>query len=475
MELAHRAGDRTVSDPAVRDAIARWYDPSTLDLLDGTPVNCLLLTLSGGADPRTEERQSQLVREYARRAHERGIAVLGLVYPGADLELVASAVGQAQLDGIVLEGEFGPDLAFARELERRLRANQSTVPVIPIAPARLLRETVWPVIAAVGAPPGAGEAGDTAVASATGGVWIDSNMWLARSFHPAPDRPVWISHRPRAGSPGVYSRSLADAAAAGARWIVTLDDDLRTRLLSGETGAAAEWRAMMSEVAWFEGREEWEDFAPYGNVGIVLDTAAGAADSEEFLNLVARRQIPYRVIYRRDLGPAALADLRAVLAFGFDPPAETERKLLSEFAAHGGLVLTGPSWGGAPKEQSYTILAEGEGEIAVYRDPAPDPESVARDLNDLVPNAELGVSLSDAPSVLSYVSAAADDGRLLIRIVNYATAPAESVRIQVTGQFRSARLEAPDHPSLELPLRRRGGQTELTIPTLRVIGAVTLQ
>lgn len=472
VELARRTGDKALSDPAVRDAISRWYDPTTLGLLDGTPINCLLLTLSGGVDPQVEKRQSQLVKEYARRAHERGIAALGLVYPGADPDLLASAVEDSQLDGVVPEG----DLAFAHRLEQRLRARNSDAPVIPIAPARLLRETAWPVTAVEGVPPGVGKAGDTAIASATAGIWIDSNMWLARSFHAGPDRPVWVSHRPRAGSPGIYSRSLADAAAAGARWIVTLDDDLRARLLHRETGAVAEWRAMMSDLAWFEGRAEWRDFAPFGNVGIVLDTGAGAAvDSEEFLNLVARRQIPYRVIYRRDLGDTALAGLQAVLAFGFAPPTETERKLLTAFAAHGGLVLTGPSWGGAPKEQSYTVLAEGEGEVAVYKDRSPDPEAVARDLNDLVPTPQLGVSIFNAPSVLSNVSASADGKRILIRLANYATAPAESVLVWVTGQFRSARLEAPERPPLELPVRRSGGRTEFTIPTLGIFGAVLLQ
>ena len=81
VELVHRAGDKALSDPAVRAAIAGWYDPATLGLLEGTPINCLLLTLSGGADPQIEKRQSQLVKEYARRARERGFATLGLVYP----------------------------------------------------------------------------------------------------------------------------------------------------------------------------------------------------------------------------------------------------------------------------------------------------------------------------------------------------------------------------------------------------------
>lgn len=475
MEVARRAGDKALSDAAVRDALEQWYDPATLGLLDGAPVNCLLLTLSGGLDPQIEKRQLQLVKEYARRAHERGIAALGLVYPGADPDVVVAAVRGAQLEGAVLDGEFQGGLEFARGLERRLRAANSAAVVIPIASAQLLRETAWPVMAVEGEPPEVGKADGSVIASATTGVWIDSNMWRARSIRPGRDRPVWISHGLSDASPGIGARSIADAAAAGARWIVALDDQLRTRLLHRETGAVAEWRSLMSDVAWYESQDEWRAFAASGNVGIVLDTAAGAADSEEYLNLVARRQIPYRVIYRRELNAAALEGLRAVLAFGFDPLTETERKLLSAFAAGGGLLLTGPSWGGAPKQQSYTVLAEGEGEIAVYKDGSPDPDAVARDLEDLVPTPELGVSVFNAPSTLSYVGADADHKRMLIRLVNYATQPTGSVLIWVAGQFRSARLETPDQPPLDLPVKRSGARTEITIPTLRIFGALLVQ
>ena len=475
VETARRAGDKALANAAVRDAIERWYDPATLGLLDRTPINCLLLTLSGGVDPHIETRQLQLVKEYARRAHERGIAALGLVYPGADPNVVVSAVKDVRLEGVVLDGEFPGGLEFARGLERRLRAASNAAVVIPIAPARLLRETAWPVTAVEGAPPEIGKADGPAIASATAGAWIDSNIWLARSIRPGPGKPVWISHGLTDASPGIGVRSIADAAAAGARWIVALDDGQRAKLLRREPEAFAQWRSMMSDLAWYESHAEWKGFAASGNVGIVLDTAVGAADSEEYLNLVARRQIAYRVIYRRELSAAALEGLRAVLAFGFDPPTETERKLLSAFAARGGLLLTGPSWGGAPKQQSYTVLAEGEGEIAVYKDSWPDPEAVARDLDDLVPTPELGVSVFNAPSTLSYVSANGDGKRVLIRLVNYATRPTESALIWVTGQLRSARLETPDQPPLDLPVKRSGGRVEITIPTLRVFGALLVQ
>ena len=47
--MARRAAAKTLpSDPAVRETIANWYDPATLSLLEGSPVNCLLVDLERG-------------------------------------------------------------------------------------------------------------------------------------------------------------------------------------------------------------------------------------------------------------------------------------------------------------------------------------------------------------------------------------------------------------------------------------------
>src|SRR5579885_2320097 len=63
LEVSRRAKDTALAGrPAQREAIGRWYDPATLDLLRGTPLNCILVTLSAGADPELEERQHLLVR-----------------------------------------------------------------------------------------------------------------------------------------------------------------------------------------------------------------------------------------------------------------------------------------------------------------------------------------------------------------------------------------------------------------------------
>jgi hypothetical protein len=477
LEVTRRAQNKALTKPEVREAIAKWYDPATLSLLDGTPVNCLLLTFSGDAGPEIKKQQRQLVSEYAAKARARGLAVLGIVYPGSEASAVASAAVEAQLDGLVLDGEFPGGLSFAEQLEKTLRSSKSGAIVIPLAAGSLQRRATWAVRAVEGVSPGVGRATEATTASATAGLWIDSNVWLVRSLRPGADRrPVWISHRPNAESPGNYLKSIADAAAAGGRWIVTLEDGLRARLLRRDPAALAEWREIGTYLTFFEQHAKWRGFAPFGNVGIILDTAGPNLEvAEEYLNLVARRQIPYRVLDRSRLNAASFTGLRAVLAFDLAPPTEAERKLLRAFAAEGGLVMIGPSWGSAPKEQSYTMLAVEQGEVAVYKDEAPDPESVARDINDLVPTPDLGVSVFNAPSVLSYVSRPDDGKGLLIQLVNYATAPGEDISIWITGRFSAARMLSPGSEPLDLAVRRSGSRTEITVPKLAQYGAVIVE
>src|ERR1019366_1203868 len=69
LELSQRAKPKTPpADTAVREAIANWYDPATLHLLEGSPVNSLLLTWSAGADAELERQQQQLVKIYTTEA-----------------------------------------------------------------------------------------------------------------------------------------------------------------------------------------------------------------------------------------------------------------------------------------------------------------------------------------------------------------------------------------------------------------------
>src|SRR4051812_21083847 len=69
-----------------------WTDVKSLDLISGTPVNCLLLKSADAA--------------FARAARDRGIVALAVIAPGDDPAAAARKAVRANFQGVVLEGDF---------------------------------------------------------------------------------------------------------------------------------------------------------------------------------------------------------------------------------------------------------------------------------------------------------------------------------------------------------------------------------
>lgn len=481
VELARRTKDNAMPPAsAAKEAIERWYEPATLDLLDGTPINCLLVTWSAGAAPEVERRQQQLVKTYARHAHHRGIAVLGSVYPGSDPSLFVDAAADAGLEGLVLEGEWFPGgEAFVRQVETSLRAKNAKAVVIPLSSqAAPLRLANWPIFAVEGSWPRSREITDMGTrATPSSEPWLDSNIWLVRSFGWAPSRrPVWVGEiPPGAVDANTYVRAVADGAIAAGHWIVALDDGLRAGLFGRQTVAADVWRRIGASLKFYREHSEWRELGPAGVLAIVMDKSGKDREfSDEYLNLVARRQIPYRLLDRATLSPASLSGVQAVLATDLAPPSDAERKTLRAFAENGGLVVAGKSWGGEiVVGQRYVELIVGKGRIVVYKDDLPDPESVSKDLLYLMGEDSLGLRLFNVPSVLTF--AASSGGKLLVHMLNYASRPSDSITLRTAGGFKSARLYAPEAGVVDLAIKKSGDSIEIVIPKLVVCGAVLLE
>jgi len=474
LELAWRSKTRTPpADSAIRDALARWYEPATLSLLEGSPANCLLVTWSAPADPVVETQQHQLVKIYAEAAHKRGLAVLGLVYAAGDAPKIAADAASASLDGLVLEGEFAAD--FPASL-RKAAGSMLVVEVAKDPASARARRKLDPIVAVAGVAPSARNLSEMGIRGAPSSEpWIQSNFWLVRSLGLAsPSNAVWISSQLENASTVDYTRAVADASAAGGRWIVSFDDAFRNKLRAREASTLEVWRRLSIYLKFAESHATWRSLAPHGNVGIVFDPESTKQDlSDEYLNLVTRRQVPYRLVARSGLNPASVAKFRAVLAFELDPPSVAERKLLQDFAESGGLVVAGPTWGGAPKTEPFVEVPAGKGRVVIYRDP--DPETVARDLKELLSDDDLGVVPFNVPSVITLASGGDPGQPLLVQLLNYFDRPVEAITLRVAGKFRSARLETAEGAAVDLPLRDAEGKTEVTIPKLLLWAAVSME
>ena len=255
----------------------QWYLPATLALLEGTPINCLLVTWSAGANAVAEQEQRRLVTGYAREARGRRIAVLGVVYPGSDVGAAASSALAAGLDGLVLEGAFPESARFAEQARRAMGEKNRAPVVFPMAGLEqhwrgaqgavlAVSDSIWPGVRTLS------EKGVTSGPS--GDPWLDSNGWRVRSLRSRTDgRPVWLGHWPEKPRPNSYPRAVADAAMAGGRWIVTLDDELRVGLFQKQPAALATWRQGAAYIKFFEDHAEWRRFLPRARLAVMLDAA----------------------------------------------------------------------------------------------------------------------------------------------------------------------------------------------------------
>jgi hypothetical protein len=395
---------------------------------------------------------------------------LGLVYAAGDASKIVADTNRAMLDGLVLEGEFTP------EFSADLRKAAGSLLVVEIATdADSWRWKPAPIVAVAGAAPSARMLSEMGIRGAPSSQpWIESNIWLVRSLGLGSFlRPIWLSSKLEKASVPDYERAVADAAAGGGHWIVSLDDGLRAKLRARDASALEEWRRVSSYLKFAESHAGWRTAAPYGRVGFVDAANTKQELADEYLNLMTRRQVAYRLVARSGLNAAAAATFRAIVATELDPPTAAERKLLQDFADDGGLVVAGPSWGDAPKTEPFAEIPTGKGRVAVYRDP--DPESVVRDLKELLSDEDLGVVPFNVPSVITFARGGDPGQPLVVQLVNYSDHPAEAITLRMTGKFRSARLETPEGAAVDLALRDAEGSTEVTIPKLLLWGAVSME
>jgi len=415
-----------------------WTDPALLRLFAGSPINCLLFESLGDARPVVDA------------ARATGFAALEWS------ALAAAPLAEADWD--------------------------SPAPQIAIT------GLAWPHIKLSARTRGAADAGPT------GAPWIDSNTWVARlASVRAPRRAVWLGFQLAKDDPvpgaADYTIAIADSAASGARWMVSLDDGLGKGLSAGNQDALKTWSGILEALAFFEKHRQWTGWEPVGSIGI-LSSFAGKNEflGQEVLNLAARRNLFYRVLYRDEVRsvPASqkLEGLAAVLNVDSDPPSSELKNELARFARSGGLLIVpralatqflGEKTVPCPVA-GYELRSFGKGSVAAATRDWDDPYFLAADVHNLVRRRNDPVTLFNARSLWGHYSAAPDGRAALLQLVGFTSRSNESVSLAPARPWRSAAMYTigSDQPAMLMPVRVEG-RMEFHLPAFRYYAALEFQ
>jgi hypothetical protein len=354
-----------------------------------------------------------------------------------------------------------------------------TVAVAPPAGVEMVKGD-WPGTKAVA--PGENE---RAAAGPTGEPWIDSNGWkvkLAEALHPG--REIWVDAAPAEPRlfPESYVIGVADAAAHGGRWAISLDNGLAAGIAGRTPAALNVWKGIMAAAAFFA-KWRWPETTPAALLGVVSNfTGDNEFLSQELLNLLARGNQQIRVLPVQNISAAGLAGLRAVIYADGAAPALALRQVVGDFVERGGLLVTGAGWGaaaGSPArgeaDLGYDVRLRGKGRVATARKPIDDPYVLAQDAIVLVSHRHDLVRLWNGGAVRACLSGAAGGKRGLLQLVFYANARAGDATVRVAGAWRTAKLFTLDATEgRNVPLLPEKGAVEIHLPPVAKYAAIQL-
>jgi hypothetical protein len=375
LEIAIRskASDLT---PAARQTIEKWHDPAALDMLAGSPINCLVVNWAAGlAEDAAQQRSIMPLLEAARR---RNLNVVGWTEGSVDPNAAVAAAKTAGLTAIALQNYKGKS-----DFPVIISASRETAALITTAPALAVADNVWPGIAPSATP-------SNASAGPTGLPWLDSNGWYVRLVRAHYQGPLWMLFDPPKGEvvvPGRYANSICDTQMCGARWVISLDDSLCAGLISGSAAAKSTLQDMGKALAFFEQHKDWNSYRTVGIVGVISDFAGENFDmSGEVLNLSLRRDLQVQAIWKLQAMTQPFIGLKALVYLDTAAPAPELRSKIMTFVNQGGLLMTSPGWGAVQGTSidpdfpcMFDVKSVGKGRVAVARSNSIDPWQVAVD------------------------------------------------------------------------------------------------
>jgi hypothetical protein len=455
--------------PETAEVLRKWQDPASLALVQGTPINCLVVSWAADA------AQQQALKPLIEKGKQAGLEFVGLIEGEGDKAAAVAAANAAGLSAVAMEGDAPanagvPVIPWNKAAQVR---SSASVPVVGIS------DGVFP-----GLPQAASQAGGP-----TNLPWVDSNgapLLIARSL--TPDKTVWICFAPAPGAKlaaEAYLLAVADPASHGARWVISLDDQLRADLTAKKQPAADTFKKLTDAVAFFEQHKELRTYQPNGLLAVLSDfTGPNWELGEEAVNLLPRLRYPFRVIARSKAAGASFTGLQGIYYVDKEAPDAALRKKLMAFVTAGGTLFVPSKWPnpeGAPATAEpyllYNMRAVGKGRLAVCKEDQPDPYDTVADIQNIMSHRTDILRLYNAPSS-NFLYETAAQGKGVIHLLNYSRRPGgDGPVFFVKEPHKSARLLSPELPSpAELKwVPQEAGGAEVTLPRLSVYGAIEME
>jgi len=472
------------------DVLRKWLDPDSLAIVQSSPVNCLVVSWAAGLP--ADADQPAALKPLIEKGRQAGFGFVGVIEGQADRPAAVAAAKAAGLAAVAMDGDAPagaaiPVIPWNKAAKLKPAANS---PVLGIS------DGVWP-----GIPQPSGQGGGP-----TNLPWVDSNgapLLIARVL--APDKAVWIGFDPPTpqttpppqqtpprppqqpgNSADAYVLAVADSASYGAKWVISLDDQLRADLIARKPAAMDTWKKVIHTMVFFDQRKQARTYRPDGPLAILSDFAGPNYDAgEEAINLFPRIRQPFRVIARPQAAGANFAGLLAIYYVDRDAPDAALRQKLIAFAQGGGTLFVPSNWSnpeGTPVPAEpyllFKVRSLAKGRLAVCKEDQPDPYDVVADIQNIISHRNDVLRLYNAPSMNFLYETSAQGKQGVIHLLNYSRRPgSDGPLFYVKEPHKSARLVSPEIASptdLAFAPQEAGG-AELFLPKLTVYGAVELE
>ena len=389
----------------------------------------------------------------------------------------AAAKGASGLEAIILTGRQSESAELNKSLPK-LRSAHPNINFVVLSPVGKRPQMRGSVVIKRGSV--------LEVSSPTAQPWIDTNLALVKVEQRSNQGQVPVysfswKQSSESGSPALtaadYSLAVAEAGAFHADLILNIDKNLLSGLSAHDPAAWARWNEVRSHAEFYSRTAEQRTDAA-ANVAVVVDDLN---PTDENMNLLARHNLPFKVLSALDLKLGSFEGFDVVVVFA-KPDTEGCRRIV-DLATQGKTVVVVEANGSYPWHNSEAVrvnehtvsYAVGQGKVLELSEPVTDPEAFAQDIRRLLGKGNMLMSLWNGLTTIA-VPYRQDDGAMqAIEFVNYAVEQPLHVQVQVKGSYASIRYETPERGCCEsLAIKRHDGFTEFVIPELRIAGRVHL-